>query len=190
MTKVREGGLTHAEVREEKARRRKFLERHLLEIPAQKIARFYGAKHQFSKTVEELDELLEEIRLSAKWWRDGTAKLTERRREAILTECADVTVMCSQLLRLYKVMWPANTRRVSAMMVIQTREEAKALKKEIAKLGAKPVSAPGAFFMMMQAIRLGVAVSDRDAFQAEVNFKIERQLRRIEDERNEREGMA
>lgn len=179
-----------SEVKERRERRKQRIARSLLEIPAATILRTYGMTHQIRKTVEELDELLEEIRLSAKWWRDGTAKLTERRREAILTECADVTVMCSQLLRLYKVMWPANTRRVSAMMVIQTREEAKALKKEIAKLGAKPVSAPGAFFMMMQAIRLGVAVSDRDAFQAEVNFKIERQLRRIEDERNEREGMA
>lgn len=177
-------------VRERRERRKQRIEKSLLEIPAATILRTYGMTHQIRKTVEELDELLEEIRLGAKWWRDGTAKLTEKRREAFLTECADVTVMCSQLLRLYKVMWPANTRRVSAMMVIQTREEAKALKKEIAKLGAKPVSAPGAFFMMMQAIRLGVAVSDRDAFQAEVNFKIERQLRRIEDERNEREGMA
>lgn len=179
-----------SEVKERRERRKQRIARSLLEIPAAPILRTYGMTHQIRKTVEELDELLEEIRLGAKWWRDGTAKLTERRREAILTECADVTVMCSQLLRLYKVMWPANTRRVSAMMVIQTREEAKALKKEIAKLGAKPVSAPGAFFMMMQAIRLGVAVSDRDAFQAEVNFKIERQLRRIEDERNEREEMA
>ena len=179
-----------SEVKERRERRKQRIARSLLEIPAATILRTYGMTHQIRKTVEELDELLEEIRLGAKWWRDGTAKLTERRREAILTECADVTVMCSQLLRLYKVMWPANTRRVSAMMVIQTCEEAKALKKEIAKLGAKPVSAPGAFFMMMQAIRLGVAVSDRDAFQAEVNFKIERQLRRMEDERNEREGMA
>lgn len=174
--------------RKARKRRSERFAKSVLEIPAATILRTYGMTHQIRKTVEELDELLEEIRLSAKWWRDGTAKLTERRREAILTECADVTVMCSQLLRLYKVMWPANTRRVSAMMVIQTREEAKALKKEIAKLGAKPVSAPGAFFMMMQAIRLGVAVSDRDTFQAEVNFKIERQLMRIEDERIEREA--
>lgn len=177
-----------SEVMERRERRKQRIARSLLEIPAATILRTYGMTHQIRKTVEELDELLEEIRLSAKWWRDGTAKLTERRREAILTECADVTVMCSQLLRLYKVMWPANTRRVSAMMVIQTREEAKALKKEIAKLGAKPVSAPGAFFMMMQAIRLGVALTDKDAFQAEVNFKIERQLARIEDERIEREA--
>lgn len=177
-----------SEVMERRERRKQRIARSLLEIPAATILRTYGMTHQIRKTVEELDELLEEIRLSAKWWRDGTAKLTERRREAILTECADVTVMCSQLLRLYKVMWPANTRRVSAMMVIQTREEAKALKKEIAKLGAKPVSAPGAFFMMMQAIRLGVAVSDQDTFQAEVTFKIERQLARIEDERIEREA--
>lgn len=177
-----------SEVMERRERRKQRIARSLLEIPAATILRTYGMTHQIRKTVEELNELLEEIRLSAKWWRDGTAKLTERRREAILTECADVTVMCSQLLRLYKVMWPANTRRVSAMMVIQTREEAKALKKEIAKQGPKPVEAPTAFFMMMQAIRLGVAVSDRDAFQAEVNFKIERQLMRIEDERAEREA--
>lgn len=179
-----------SEVKERRERRKQRISKSLLEIPAATILRTYGITHQIRKTVEELDELLEEIRLGAKWWRDGTAKLTERRREAILTECADVTVMCSQLLRLYKVMWPANTRRVSAMMFIQTREEAKALKKEIAKLGAKPVEAPTAFFMMMQAIRLGVAVSDRDAFQAEVNFKIERQLGRIQDERNQRNRMA
>lgn len=174
-----------SEVRDRRERRKQRIAKSLLEIPAATILRTYGMAHQIRKTVEELDELLEEIRLGAKWWRDGTAKLTERRREAILTECADVTVMCSQLLRLYRVMWPANTGRVSAMMVIRTREQAQILKKEIAKLGAKPVSAPGAFFMMMQAIRLGVAVSDRDAFQAEVNFKIERQLERIENERNE-----
>ena len=165
-----------SEVKERRERRKQRISKSLLEIPAATILRTYGMTHQIRKTVEELDELLEEIRLGAKWWRDGTAKLTERRREAILTECADVTVMCAQLLRLYKVMWPANTLRVSAMMVIEAREEAKALKKEIAKLGAKPVSAPGAFFMMMAAIRLGVAVTDRDTFQAEVHFKIERQL--------------
>lgn len=157
----------------------------VLEIPAAPLLRHYGEGCQIKKTVEELDELLEEIRLGARWWRDGTAKLTERRREAILTECADVTVMCSQLLRLYRVMWPANTGRVSAMMVIRTREQAQILKKEIAKQGPKPVEAPTAFFMMMAAIRLGVAVADRDAFQAEVNFKIERQLERMENERNE-----
>lgn len=177
-------------VRERRERRKERIAKSVLEIPAATILRTYGMTHQIRKTVEELDELLEEIRLGAKWWRDGTAKLTEKRREAFLTECADVTVMCAQLLRLYKVMWPADTRRVSAMMVIEAREEAQILKKEIAKKGPKPVEAPTAFFMMMQAIRLGVAVSDRDAFQAEVHFKIERQLGRIQDERNQRNRMA
>ena len=179
-----------SEIMDRRERRKQRIARSLLEIPAAPILKNYGITHQIRKTVEELDELLEEIRLGAKWWRDGTAKLTERRREAILTECADVTVMCSQLLRLYRVMWPANARRVSAMMVIQTREQAQILKKEIAKKGPKPVEAPTAFFMMMQAIRLGVAVSDRDAFQAEVHFKIDRQLGRIQDERNQRNRMA
>ena len=176
-----------SEVQERRERRKQRIAKSLLEIPAATILRTYGMTHQIRKTVEELDELLEEIRLGAKWWRDGTAKLTERRREAILTECADVTVMCAQLIRLYQVVWPSNSRKVSAMMVIRTREQAQILKKEI-KQGPKPVEAPTAFFMMMQAIRLGVAISDRDAFQAEVNFKIERQLARIEDERIEREA--
>ena len=179
-----------SEVKDRRERRNQRIARSLLEIPAAPILKNYGITHQIRKTVEELDELLEEIRLGAKWWRDGTAKLTERRREAILTECVDVTVTCAQLIRLYQVVWPSNSRKVSAMMVIRTREQAQILKKEIAKQGPKPVEAPTAFFMMMQAIRLGVAISDRDAFQAEVNFKIERQLGRIQDERNQRSRMA
>ena len=173
---------------DEKRKKRKLREERflasVLEIPAAPILRHYGESSQIKKTVEELDELLEEIRLGARWWRDGKTKLTARRRAAILTECVDVTVMCAQLIRLYQVVWPSNSRKVSAMMVIRTREQAQILKKEIAKQGPKPVEAPTAFFMMMQAIRLGVAVSDQGAFQDEVNFKIERQLERIENERN------
>lgn len=158
----------------------------VLEIPTAPILHNYGVGHQLRKTVEELNELLEEIKQSARWWRDGKTKLTEKRRAALVTECADVVVMCSQILRLYQVMWPSPAKP-SALLVVRARSEALALKKDIKRFG-KDQRVPTAFFMMMQAIRLGVAVSDRDAFQAEVNFKIERQLMRIEDERAEREA--
>lgn len=158
----------------------------VLEIPTAPILRNYGIGHQLRKTVEELDELLEEIKQSARWWRDGKTKLSQKRRAALLTECADVAVMCSQILRLYQVMWPSPAKP-SALLVVRALSEALALKKDIERFG-KDLRVPTAFFMLMQAVRLGVAVSDRDTFQAEVNFKIERQLARIEDERNEREA--
>lgn len=172
--------------RKARKRRSERFAKSVLEIPAATILRTYGMTHQIRKTVEELDELLEEIKQSARWWRDGKTKLTEKRRAALVTECADVVVMCSQILRLYQVMWPSPAKP-SALLVVRARSEALALKKDIERFG-KDQRVPTAFFMMMQAIRLGVAVSDRDAFQAEVNFKIERQLMRIEDERNEREA--
>lgn len=174
------------EKKDRRERRKQRIAKSLLEVPSAPILRTYGMTHQIRKTVEELDELLEEIRLGAKWWRDGTAKLTERRRQAILTECADVTVMCAQLLRLYQVVWPAPAK-LSALLVVRARSEALALKKDIERFG-KDQRVPTAFHMLMQAVRLGVALSDRDTFQAEVNFKIERQLLRIEDERAEREA--
>ena len=158
----------------------------VLEIPTAPILRNYGVGHQLRKTVEELDELLEEIKQSARWWRDGKTKLTEKRRAALLTECADVAVMCSQILRLHQVMWPSPAKP-SALLVVRARSEALALKKDIERFG-KDQRVPTAFFMLMQAVRLGVALTDKDAFQAEVNFKIERQLMRIEDERAEREA--
>ena len=174
---------------DEKRKKRKLREERfrasVLEIPAAPILRHYGESSQIKKTVEELDELLEEIRLGARWWRDGKTKLTARRRAAILTECADVTIMCAQLLKLWQVVWPVAPRSANALTVIRARTEAQALKEDISRHGASSDPVPSAFFMMIMAIRLGVSVSDQGAFQAEVNFKIERQLERIENERNE-----
>lgn len=174
---------------DEKRKKRKLREErfraNVLEIPAAPILRHYGESCQIKKTVEELDELLEEIRLGARWWRDGKTKLTAKRRSAILTECADVTIMCAQLLKLWQVVWPWAPRYVNAMTINRARTEAQALKEDLSRHAAKSEPVPSAFFMMILAIRLGVAVSDRDAFQAEVNFKIERQLERIKNERNE-----
>lgn len=175
-----------SEVKERRERRKQRISKSLLEIPAATILRTYGITHQIRKTVEELDELLEEIRLGAKWWRDGKTKLSQKRRAALLTECADVAVMCSQILRLYQVVWPSPAKP-SALLVVRARSEALALKKDIERFG-KDQRVPTAFHMLMQAVRLGVAVSDQDTFQAEVTFKIERQLARIEDERIEREA--
>lgn len=173
---------------DQKARKRRSdrFAKSVLEIPTTPILRNYGIGHQLKKTLEELDELLEEIKQSARWWRDGKTKLTGKRRAALLTECADVAVMCSQILRLYQVVWPAPAK-LSALLVLRVRDEALGLKKDIVRF-EKDRRVPTAFFMLMQAVRLGVALTDKDAFQAEVNFKIERQLARIEDERIEREA--
>lgn len=172
--------------RKARKRRSERFAKSVLEIPTAPILRNYGIGHQLRKTVEELDELLEEIKQSARWWRDGKTKLSQKRRAALVTECADVAVMCSQILRLYQVVWPSPAKP-SALLVVRARSEALALKKDIERFG-KDQRVPTAFHMLMQAVRLGVAVSDRDTFQAEVNFKIERQLARIEDERIEREA--
>lgn len=172
----------------QKARKRRSdrFAKSVLEIPTAPILRNYGIGHQLRKTLEELDELLEEIKQSARWWRDGKTKLSQKRRAALLTECADVAVMCSQILRLHQVVWPSPAKP-SALLVLRVRDEALGLKKDIVRF-EKDRRVPTAFFMLMQAVRLGVALTDKDAFQAEVNFKIERQLMRIEDERNEREA--
>lgn len=172
--------------RKARKRRSDLFANSVLEIPTAPILRNYGIGHQLRKTVEELDELLEEIKQSARWWRDGKTKLSQKRRAALVTECADVAVMCSQILRLDQVVWPSPAEP-SALLVARARSEALALKKDIERFG-KDRQVPTAFFMLMQAVRLGVALTDKDVFQAEVTFKIERQLMRIEDERNEREA--
>ena len=184
MALKRDGALFGAEARQAKDQKRRFLERHLLEIPAQKIARFYGAKHQFSKTVEEIDELLEAIAQTEKWWREGTAKLTEEQRHALLTESVDVTVLCAQLLHLYAIMWPAKLTVEPLHIVSHTIPELGSLRDQLLsiKRPSYNVPPPGAFYTMTQAIRLGIYVASTDEFQAEVNFKIERQLMRIENE--------
>lgn len=184
MALKRDGALFGEEARRAKDLKRRFLERHLLEIPAQRIARFYGAKHQFAKAVEEIDELLEAIAQTDKWWREGTAKLTEEQRHALLTESVDVTVLCAQILHLYAIMWPAKLTVEPLHIVSHTIPELGSLREQLLSIKRPSfnVPPPGAFFTMVQAIRLGIYVASTEEFQAEVNFKIERQLKRIEDE--------
>ena len=49
-----------SEVMERRERRKQRIARSLLEIPAAPILKNYGVTHQIRKTVEELDELLDE----------------------------------------------------------------------------------------------------------------------------------
>ena len=153
----------------------------ILCIPAEEIFRHYGFEHQVSKTIEELGELLYAIDQSIYWWNEGQP-LSEENRAAILTECADVIVMCAQLLRLDAVLYPVNMepnvhglRAVLMSYSVLLAEH----------LGPMSVGLHLGRDVIEEAIRLAVFIAGKEELQEEILFKIRRQEQRIAAEKAE-----
>lgn len=153
----------------------------ILCIPADEIFRHYGFEHQVSKTIEELGELLYAIDESIYWWNEGQP-LSDENRAAILTECADVIVMCAQLLRLDAVLYPVNMepnvhglRAVLMSYSVLLAEH----------LGPMSVGLHLGRDVIEEAIRLAVFIAGKEELQEEILFKIRRQEQRIAAEKAE-----
>lgn len=153
----------------------------ILCIPAEEIFRHYGFEHQVSKTIEELGELLYAIDESIYWWNEGQP-LSDENRAAILTECADVIVMCAQLLRLDAVLYPVNMepnvhglRAVLMSYSVLLAEH----------LGPMSVGLHLGRDVIEEAIRLAVFIAGKEELQEEILFKIRRQEQRIAAEKAE-----
>lgn len=153
----------------------------ILCIPADEIFRHYGFDHQVGKTIEELGELLYAIDESIFWWNEGMP-LSEENRAAILTECADVIVMCAQLLRLDAVLYPVNMepnvhglRAVLMSYSVLLAEH----------LGPMSVGLHLGRDVIEEAIRLAVTIAGKEELQEEILFKIRRQEQRIAAEKAE-----
>ena len=153
----------------------------ILCIPADEIFRHYGFDHQVGKTIEELGELLYAIDESIYWWNEGMP-LSEENRAAILTECADVIVMCAQLLRLDAVLYPVNMepnvhglRAVLMSYSVLLAEH----------LGPMSVGLHLGRDVIEEAIRLAVTIAGKEELQEEILFKIRRQEQRIAAEKAE-----
>lgn len=147
----------------------------ILCIPADEIFRHYGFEHQVSKTIEELGELIEAIDDAAFWWREGMP-INDESRAALLTECADVIVMCSQLLRLDAVLYPVSmepsVHELRAELItygVILSQKPDSLSVDI-HLGRDIIDA---------AIRLAVSIAGKEELQEEVLFKIRRQEQRV-----------
>lgn len=153
----------------------------ILCIPAEEILHHYGFEHQVDKTLEELGELLEAIDGSSYWWNAGMP-LSEENRAALLTECADVIVMCAQLLRLDAVLYPVNMepnvhglRAVLMSYSVLLAEH----------LGPMSVGLHLGRDVIEEAIRLAVFIAGKEELQEEILFKIRRQEQRIAAEKAE-----
>lgn len=153
----------------------------ILCIPAEEIFQHYGFDHQVGKTIEELSELLEAIDGSAYWWKDGMP-LSDESRAALLTECADVIIMCAQLLRLDAVLYPVNMepnvhglRAVLMSYSVLLAEH----------LGPMSVGLHLGRDVIEEAIRLAVFIAGKEELQEEILFKIRRQEQRIAAEKAE-----
>lgn len=153
----------------------------ILCIPAEEILHHYGFEHQVSKTIEELGELLYAIDESIYWWNEGQP-LSDENRAAILTECADVIVMCAQLLRLDAVLYPVNMepnvpglRAVLMSYSVLLAEH----------LGPMSVGLHLGRDVIEEAIRLAVFIAGKEELQEEILFKIRRQEQRIAAEKAE-----
>lgn len=153
----------------------------ILCIPAEEILHYYGFEHQVSKTIEEIGELLEAIDDSSYWWRDGMP-LSEEDRAALLTECADVIVMCAQLLRFDAVLYPVNMEpdidRLRAGLISY-------ISILLAKEGPASVGVHLGRDLIEDAIRLAVSITGKEELQEEILFKIRRQEQRIAAEKAE-----
>lgn len=153
----------------------------ILCFPAEEIFRHYGFDHQVGKTIEELGELLYAIDESIYWWNEGQP-LSDENRAAILTECADVIVMCAQLLRLDAVLYPVNMepnihglRAVLMSYSVLLAEH----------LGPMSVGLHLGRDVIEEAIRLAVFIAGKEELQEEILFKIRRQEQRIAAEKAE-----
>lgn len=153
----------------------------ILCIPADEILNYYGFDHQVGKTIEELDELLEAIDGSAHWWKDGMP-LSDESRAALLTECADVIVMCAQLLRFDAVLYPVNMEpgidRLRAGLISY-------ISILLAKEGPASVGVHLGRDIIEEVIRLAVTIAGKEELQEEILFKIRRQEQRIAAEKAE-----
>lgn len=147
----------------------------ILYIPAEEIFRHYGFEHQVGKTREEIDELLEAINGASYWWKNGMP-ISDESRAALLTECADVIVMCAQLLRLDAVLYPVNMEP-SILGLRAALISYGVLLSE--KQGPMSVGLHLGRDIVDEAIRLAVSITGKEELQEEILFKIRRQEERI-----------
>lgn len=147
----------------------------ILCIPAEEIFRHYGFDHQVGKTIEELGELLYAIDESIYWWNEGMP-LSDENRAALLTECADVIVMCAQLLRLDAVLYPVSMEpHVNALragllsygVLLSEKQEPMSVGLHLGR------------DIIDEAIRLAVSIAGKEELQEEILFKIRRQEQRV-----------
>lgn len=157
----------------------------ILCIPAEEIFRHYGFEHQVGKTREEIDELLEAINGASYWWKNGMP-ISDDSRAALLTECADVIVMCAQLLRLDAVLYPVNME-----------PSIHGLRAALISYGVLLMEKPGPMSVDLHlgrdiidaAIRLAVSIAGKEELQEEILFKIRRQEQRIAAEVSEAKAL-
>lgn len=153
----------------------------ILCIPAEGILQHYGFDHQVGKTFEELSELLEAVDEAAYWWKEGMP-LSDESRAALLTECADVIIMCAQLLRLDAVLYPVSMEpsigglRAGLISYISIL---------LAKKGPASVGVHLGRDIIEDVIRLAVTITGKEELQEEILFKIRRQEQRIAAEKAE-----
>lgn len=147
----------------------------ILCIPAEEIFRHYGFEHQVGKTREEIDELLEAINGASYWWKNGMP-ISDESRAALLTECADVIVMCAQLLRLDAVLYPVNMEPSIHGLRAALISYGVLLSE---KQGPMSVELHLGRDIIEEAIRLAVSITGKEELQEEILFKIRRQEERI-----------
>lgn len=147
----------------------------ILCIPAEEIFRHYGFSHQVSKTREELRELLEAIDGASYWWKNGMP-ISDESRAALLTECADVIVMCAQLLRLDAVLYPVNMEPSIHGLRAALISYGVLLSE---KQGPMSVGLHVGRDIIDETIRLAVSITGKEELQEEILFKIRRQEGRI-----------
>lgn len=147
----------------------------ILCIPAEEIFRHYGFEHQVGKTIEELQELEDALEPAA-FFMDVGQSCPATSLHPILTECADVIVMCAQLLRLDAVLYPVNMepnvpglRAVLMSYSVLLAEH----------LGPMSVGLHLGRDVIEEAIRLAVSIAGKEELQEEILFKIRRQTQRI-----------
>lgn len=147
----------------------------ILCIPAEEIFRHYGFEHQVGKTREEIDELLEAINGASYWWKNGMP-ISDESRAALLTECADVIVMCAQLLRLDAVLYPVNMEPSIHGLRAALISYGVLLSE---KQGPMSVGLHLGRDIIDETIRLAVSITGKEELQEEILFKIRRQEERI-----------
>lgn len=150
----------------------------ILSIPASTIFEYYGFEHQIAKTIEELGELEEILEGTSYWWTEGMP-LSDENRAAILTECADVIIMCAQLLRLDDVLYPVRLELNVQRLYDKVTHYGAALS---GQHGPAWVAVHDGLEIIADAIRLAVAITGKKELQEEILFKIRRQEKRISDE--------
>lgn len=151
----------------------------VLSIPCGEILAHYGMEHQRIKAIEELQEL-EEALDPAAWDMDFSHSCPATSLTPILTECADVIIMMAQLLELEAVLWPATFEPRAR----KTMDLAHFMRVKVLSKPASPVDTRLhiAHELIVEAIRVALAISSKERLQEEIYFKIDRQLQRIQEE--------